>query len=117
MKIGSSLFVDIFIFLTSIVSAITLDRKFAIEFLISESEDYISKLIIAGLLVTILSKPAGYIFNIPSNILSKSLNDGDFNQNPNVNFWQIGNISWYKSLGFEISIEKNLTNEADDRIF
>jgi hypothetical protein len=23
----------------------------------------------------------------------------------------------YKSLGFEISIEKNLTNEADDRIF
>lgn len=117
MKIGSSLFVDIFIFLTSIVSAITLDRKFAIEFLISESEDYISKLIIAGLLVTILSKPAGYIFNIPSNILSKSLNDGDFNQNPNVNFWQIGNISLYKSLGFEISIEKNLTNEADDRIF
>ena len=111
------MWVSILIFLTYIVSPMTFDKKLAIDVLISESEDSINKLIIAELFVTILSNPSGYIFNIPSNICNKSLNDGDLSQNPKVNFWHIGNISLYKSLGFDISIEKNLTNEADDKHF
>lgn len=104
-------------FLAAIVSAITLAKKFAIDVLISASEDYINKLIIALLFVTTLSKPAGYILRIPSNMLSKSLNPCDFSQNPNVNFWQRGSILSYKSLGLEISWEKNLANPVEDRHF
>lgn len=70
----------------------TFDKKLAIAVLISASDDYINKLIIAGLFVTIPSNPAGYIFKIPSIMLSKSLKDGDFSQKPNVSFWHIGSI-------------------------
>jgi len=70
-----------------------------------------------GLFVTTLSKPAGKTLSIPSNIFNKSLNDGDFNQKPKVSFWHKDKTSSCKSLGFEISWEKNLTKDEDDKHF
>jgi len=71
----------------------------------------------AELFVTMLSNPAGYIFNMPSSICNKSLKDGDLSQNPKVNFWHIGNIYLYKSLGLDINMEKNFTKEGEDKHF
>lgn len=95
----------------------TLAKKLAITVRISESEDSIKRFSIAGLFVTIFSNPAGYTFNIPSSILIKSLNDGDFNQNPNVSFWHKDKTCSCRSLGFEMSWEKNLTKDEEDKHF
>lgn len=54
---GSSLFYLMLMFLDYMVSAITFDRNVAIDVLIYESDDYINKLIIDGLFVTMFSKP------------------------------------------------------------
>lgn len=117
LKMGSSRSVSMEMFLASTVSAMALDKKLAIDVRMSASEDSINRLMIAGLFVTTLSNPAGYILSIPSIMLSRSLKEGDFSQKPNVSFWQMGRISLWRLFGFEMSIEKNFTKDAEERHF
>lgn len=104
-------------FLAYSVSAITFAKKIATDDRISASEDYINKFIKLLFWVTIYSNPCGYFWSKLLIMFSRSLNDGDFSQNPKVNFWQRGSISAFNVFGLEIRLEKNLTNEDEERHF
>lgn len=70
-----------------------------------------------GLLVTMLSNPYGYFWSKISIIPKRSLKEGDFSQNPKVNFWHKLSILVYRVFGFEIREAKNLTNAGEDTHF